>query len=815
MRSADYGPGVRLVEAFLQDLRQALRRLARERGFAATAIVVLGLGLGVNNMMFTLIYGTTLRGLPIPDRDRVLHVSAVDQRFPDRPLTFAEFDHLRRHARAFEGLAAFATAPVAVSDPDRAPDRFDATYLTANALPLVRTAPRIGRGFVEADDRPGAEPVALLGAAAWRTRYGRDPAIVGHPILIDGVPTKVIGIMPDPSRFPTTAEVWLPLARMQERDPHSVDERTLRVFGRVQPSAPESDARAEIETLFAAVPGRSAETDLRARVVPINERYFFPATQPGWLAFSAAALLILIVTCANAANLMLSAMSRRTREIALRTSLGASRARIASQIFIDSLALAVMSGLVATGVSLAAVRLFRSAIPAGAMPYWLDYSMDARVLLALAAAVFVAALLVGLAPAIHAARTDVNRVLKDGGRAATGRSNRRLAAAFLAAELAIAIVLAMQFGQSWIGTPRLPSDPIVETADVLTATVTLPSATYPVADARAAFVDRLADRAQGASRVTAIAAASSAPLGGAVDQRVDIDDAAVEAERAPLVATLAISADYFDALALPIVSGRAFGASDGLPGQETALVNRRFAAVYFEGADPIGHRLRLTPATATAPSSSWLTIVGVTDDIRQRTTGGAAPIVYTPLRAAPPATIVILVRSRSTPDEAADWLRREVMAIDPGLPLFRVATLVRAIEDAQWNGRVSHRLITALTLLAVVVSIVGLYAVTAHAVSQRTREFGIRMAFGARAADVGRLVLGRAAVPVGLGLLGGLAGSALWTSAFFSGAESPPLVRLDVFVPVAIGLVGVTLAACALPVRRAVRVDPARTLRVE
>jgi putative ABC transport system permease protein len=803
-----------LVDALVQDARFALRLLARERGVALTAVLVLGLGLGVNNMMFTLIYGTTMRGLPIPDRDRVLHVSTFDKQFPDRPLTYPEFAHLRAHTRTFAGMAAFVNAPVAVSDDGRAADRFDATYLTANAMTLIGTAPALGRMFTANDDRPGAEPVAILGATAWEARYAGDPATVGGTILIDGMPTTVIGVMPQPSRFPTTAEVWLPLTRMPRFDPQNRDARTLRVVGRLSPVAAEADARTEMEELFSAFAGDGPSGDgLGTRVVPLNDRFFFSPLQPGWLAFCAAALLILIVTCANTANLMLSSTGRRAREIAVRTSLGASRRRIVGQILVECIVITALGGLVAAGVSRVAVRLFRSAIPSGAMPYWMDYSMDSRVLLALLVAAFLSVLLVGLVPALHASRTDVNRVLKDGGRAGSSRSSRRLTTVFLVAELAFAIVLAMQFAQSWQGAPRVPSDDAIETTAVLTASVTLPSTTYRAADERADFLRRLFDRLQGVDGVIASSAATAVPMGGAVEQRLDVDGTEPDPERRPRVATVSIGPRYFDALAVSLRRGRAFTDADGLPGHEAAIVNQRFVDMHLNDVNPIGHRIRLTPANAAVESVAWFTIVGVVEDIRQRP---AAPdaVVYTPIRASTPATVSVLMRSRLHPADASAMLREQVMAIDPRLPLYRVMTLGRAIEDAQWNGRVSHRLITALTLLAVVVSIVGLYAVTSQAVNQRTQELGIRMALGARAADVRRLILRRAAFQAALGLLLGLAGSAWWSSAFFSGQQTPPpLVPLDQFLPVAVGLIVVTLGACAIPLHRATSLDPASVLR--
>ena len=808
--------GVPLIDAFVQDVRFALRLLARERGFAVTAILVLGLGIGVNNMMFTLIYGITMRGLPIPARDRVLHVSTFDQRFPDRPLTFPEYDHLRRHVRTFEGLAAYFNAPVAVSDEGRAADRFDATYLTANAFTLARTAPSLGRMFSDADDQPGAAPVAILGAIAWRTRYASDPSIVGKAILVDGTPTTVIGIMPGPSQFPTTAEVWLPLARTPGFDVSNQQVRTLRVFGRVSSGAHTADAAAEIETLFANVPvsGPTAERP-RVRVVPLNDRFFFSPLQPAWLAFSTAGILIALVCCANAANLMLATTGRRAREIAVRTSLGASRVRVVCQILVESFVVATLGGIVALVVSIAAVRVFDSAIPEGAMPYWMHYSMDSRVLLALVAAALVAVFLVGLVPALHASRTDVTSVLKDGGRSATHRRSRRLSTAFLAAELAIAIVLAMLVVTSWRDAKSVPpSDAAIDTPTVLTSSVTLPSAKYPSSEQRYAFYQRLLERLPALGGVSAASAGSFVPLAGAVEQRLEVEsDSRTDLEQAPTVPTVTIDAGYFAVFALPLRLGRDFSCDDGLAGRESAIVNQRFVDVYLADRNPLGRRIRLTPPTATSVPPSWLTIIGVAEDVRPRN-GYVEPVVYVPLRTGGAATVSILMRSSLAPADAATLLRTEVMAIDPTLPLYRVMTMTRAVEDAQWNSRVSHRLITGLTLIAVLISIVGLYAVTSHAVTQRMQELGIRMALGACARDVSILILGRAAFQVGLGLLLGLAGTIVWGSVFpDTGRAEPQLLDPAVFAAVCVVLAVVTLGACVIPLRRATALDPATTLR--
>ena len=303
------------------------------------------------------------------------------------------------------------------------------------------------------------------------------------------------------------------------------------------------------------------------------------------------------------------------------------------------------------------------------------------------------------------------------------------------------------------------------------------------------------------------------PYGNVVPQRLDVEGTAPPpSEQAATVSTVSIDAGYFAVFSLPMRLGRDFSADDGQPGRESAIVNQRFVDVHLGGRDPIGRRVRLAPATGGNAQSPWLTIVGVAEDIRQRN-GSAEPVVYTPLRAAAPATLSILMRSTLEAADATRLLRQEVMAIDPALPLYRFATMAQAIEDAQWNGRVSHRLITGLTLIAVLISIVGLYAVTSHSVNQRTQELGIRMALGARAANLCALILRPAAIQVGLGLALGLGGSIVWSSAFATGRVELRLIDFQAFLTVCALLVIVTLAACAVPLRRATHVNPVAALR--
>ena len=808
--------GFPLLDALAQDVRFAGRVLLRDRGFAATAILVLAIGIGVNNMMFTLIYGsTTLRGLPIDRADRVLHVSTFDQRFPDRALSYPELDDLRRGTHSFVGMAAFTNAPVAVSDEGRTPERFDGTYLSANAFSLVGTAPVAGRDLTADDDRPGAEPVAILGARAWRSRYGGDPSILGRIVLVDGQPTTVIGVMPDPSRFPSTAEVWLPLSRLPGLDMEKRDARTLRVFGRLRDEVSKGDARAEVEAIIArgAVAHPDSSQGLQARVVPISDRFFGSPLQPTWMAFVTAGVLIVLVSSANAANLLLARSVLRTREMAIRGSLGAGRGRIVAQLLIESVVLAALGGAVGLVVSLGAVRLFTSAIPATVAPYWLDYSMDGRVFGALVAVSFLTVAIFGLVPALQASKSDINRVLRDGGRGGTSRT-RRWTFAFLAAEIALTVVLLAQAVVSVQNDGNeLRSDLQVDTTQVLTAAVALPSTRYPTPQQRNDYYVQAVERLAAIPGVTAAAVASALPRHGSLQQSLDVEGhVRGQGEPAQTVSTLRISSRYFDALAVPIQRGRAFDADDGVAGRANAVVSQHFAETYFPGADPLGKRIRVTLPNAPGDDALWHTVVGVSADLRQRSIPGAEAVVYLPIAGMAPATVSMLLRSPLDPAALAPALREAAAQLDPNLPLYRVITMKEAISEMQWPGRASYRLINSLTFIALALSVAGLYAVTMYTVGQRTQEIGIRMALGAQRGVITRLVLRGACLQVVVGLACGLAGTIAFNAAFYSGPVARPL-SAAVLVPVTSLLAVATVLACVVPVRRATRLDPVEALR--
>jgi putative ABC transport system permease protein len=805
-----------------RDFRFAVRLLKKERGFTLVAVTVLGLGIGVNNTQFILVNAICIRGLPIDRPDRVLFLSARDARDQELSLSYREFDAIQAHTRAFAGLAAFANAPVAVGDEGRAPDRALLTYLSAGAFRLLGATPTLGRDFEPADDRPGAPTVAILGSGLWTSRYGADPSIVGRVIRINGTPSIVIGVMAGGFRFPGNTEVWQPLALMPGIATERRAARALSVFGRLAVGAAIVDGRGQLAALTARLSHDYPETNhaIRLTGVPINDRYNGRITDSVWLAFLTVGVVVVLISCANVANLLLMRSVRRAHEMAIRASLGASRGRLVRQLIVESAALAALGGMLGLAFSLLGVRALARAIPANALPYWITFSMDGRVFAVLCGVCLVTVVVFGLAPAMHVSRTDVIHVMKEGGRSgSTGLRARRWTTAFLTAEFALTMMLLTTLALGVrISRAAQRADLAFNASNLITMSIALPADTYRSPDRRIDFYRQLEERLGGIAAVRSVAVTTALPLSGAAARQLEIDGRpAVAGETAPTVWTVTVSTRYFDALGLHLRRGRTFSDGDGTTRHEAAIVNQRFAEMYFSNDDPLRYRIRLNEAGAAGLRPPWLTIVGVSPTVRQRGLPDPDPIVYLPLRAAPPASAVIVARSPQQPSAIAPALRDTVRSIDPDLPLYRIMSMEQALTESQWNGRVSNMIITSIAFVAVCLAAIGLYAVTAHTVVQRTQEIGIRIALGAERHHVVRIVLRRAMAQLALGLVAGVGCTLAWERLFSANAPLSGQRMSDPMNLVAVSalLTGVALIACLSPAWRAMRVDPVVALRYE
>jgi predicted permease len=810
--------GLPRFDTFLQDLRLAVRLLWRNPGFAAAAVGVLGLGIGVNNMIFTIVNAHTIRGLPMREPGRVVYLTTRDDRTPNLGVSFLDFTDWQAGAQSFEALAAYNNEPVVVSGDGRAPDTFSGTFVSANAFALVGTRPMLGRDFTPSDDAPGAAAVIVLGTGLWESRYGRDPGVLGRSIVANGAPAVIVGVMPERSGFPSTAQIWLPLSQFPGLREEPRDARTLHVMGRVRAGIEVSQAGAEIEAIAAQLASAhpATNTQTRARVVPINEQYLGALNNPAWIAFMAVGMIVVLISCANAANLMLARSISRSREIAIRRALGASRLRVVRQLCVEGVTLAVLSGIVGLGLAVVGVRLFGAGIPAGELPYWIEYSSDARVLAALVAVSAATVLLFALVPAIHGSRPDLNVVLKEGGRNSAGFRGRRWTTAFLAAEFGLSVLLLAHFVANVRATaPALPSDVALRTSQILTAEIALPAAVYDTPERRAGFYAALAERLGAVSSISSASVASALPLLGGEPRRLDIMDRPVRDKKEQQTAwTVAVGPRYFATLGLPLVRGRDFTAEDGASGRPFVIVNERFVERFSADRDPIGQRIAVSEAGATTPPV-WLTIAGIAPSVRQRPGADADAIVYLPLRSIAAANAVLIVRSEMRTDALAELLRTEMEGLDRNLPLDRMRTMAQVIRDAEWVGRASRNLSRVLTLIAVLLAALGLYAVTSYAVSQQTQEIGLRLALGAGTRQVVWFIGKRVTVQLATGLAAGIACTRVWDWMFSTGRADVTAANLLSLLAVAAILTAIAVVACFVPVRRATRLDPVAAIRHE
>jgi len=800
-----------------RDVSHTARTLRRQPGFTLIAVFALGLGIGVNNTFFTLVNAICLRGLPIEMPERVMYLSTRNAQ--DRPggLSYAEFDDLRTRTTAFARTAAFTNTIVAIGDNREPPARVLGAFISAGGFELLGDRPILGRTFRPEEDRPGSPDVVILGAEIWSSRYGSDPAIIGENVTVNGVPSTVIGVMPRGFMFPGNADIWRPITNLPAAVRQSRNERRLSVFARLSTSATADQARADMSAIGAVWAREFPETnrEVRMRVVPINEQLNPSVAQRAWVAFITAGVLVLLVACANVANLLLMRAATRGREMAIRTSMGATRSRVVRQLLVESAVLAALAGGLGVVLSWAGLRVVSGFVPPETMPYWMAFTIDGRVLAVLLAVCLGCVFACGLPSALHLSRLDLRGALTESGSTTAAHPARRAIAALLAAEFALTLVLIV-FAVTGVRTNAADrrAEFQIDPTPLLTMWVTLPNESYRSPEARMAFFDRLDERV-GASQVAgSIAFASALPLGGGLQQGLEVSGKSL-GDEAPTVSVVGVSERYFAVFGITLVRGRAFTSADGRQGSEAAIVNQRFVRLFLSDQDPIGSRIRVGGAGAP-----WLTVVGVAPIVRQQIIGAEPdPVVFVPFRAAPPATTAIVIRTTVEAPAPISLLRTEVAGLDPNLPIYRVMTLEQAIRNALWNGRLGDVIVKSIAVVALLLALIGLYAVTGHTVQRWTRELGLRMALGAEARQVGWLMLRRVLTQLGIGLGAGiLCVLALEPLLSGSAADAARNVRMSdpgALALIVLSVVVVAVAACLVPLRRATRVDPLVALRAE
>ncbi|AHG87819.1 permease [Gemmatirosa kalamazoonensis] len=786
----------------LSDFRIAARRLRRAPGFTTVALLTLALGIGATTAIFSVVNGVLLRPPPYPEPDRLVVAWGVYPDFGRTSTSLPDFLDWRDGFARVGELAAIGDAQYTVTG-DRAPERANGAAVTANYFHVLGIAPVLGRDFVADDERGAVPSVVILGNEFWRRHYGADPAVVGKAITLNGISRTIIGVAPAGLEYPASPDLLVP-----QRTDTTFNRRSefLDVLGRLKPGVTVEQARATLAAVSARLAQQYPQTNARIRsdLGTLREELVGPAQRALWV-FMGAAGLVLLVACANAANLLLARAAGRAREVALVAALGAGRRRVFRQLLVESLVLSVAGGalgvlLASLGVKLLAASHFDAIPRLGAV------QVDGRVLgFALAVSVLTG-LLFGVVPAMRLSSESLQGTLRAGGRSLAGTAGgRRTRDALVLAEVAMAVVLLVGAALLARSFQRLLSvSPGFDAEHVLTARVSLPRARYPDDVRTRAAWDAVLMRVRAVPGVTSAALTSNVPFAGIGYWSVQVEGRTPDPNRTTNedAQPYSVTDGYFKTLGIRLVRGRVIDARDRDGAPYVAVINTEMAKRFWPGRDPIGGRVSVDGET-------WCTVVGVVADTRQEGLG-QRPYAQLYFSAAQLArgSMFVAVRGAGDPSSYVAAVRNAVAAVDPELPVYDTRTLAERLDRDVARPRVTAMLVALFAAVALALAAVGIYGVVAYGVAQRAREFGIRMALGARPRSVVRLVVGQGTAPVLAGLALGL--GAAWGASRVLGALLYGVSATDpvAFIVVTVFLGAVALVAAYVPARRATRVDP-------
>jgi predicted permease len=809
------------MNLLLSDIRSGVRMLVKYPTLSIVAIVTLGLGIGLSTTVFSVVNGGLFKGLPFPGADRIVSVVATNpaQGQPRLPISVHDYAVWRERQTSFEQFGAFSAAPVNLSIEPGRPERFDSGQLTVAAFNALGVAPLRGRGFREGDDRPGGEAIVLLGYDLWRERYGGAPDIVGKAIRADGVMRTVIGVMPETFAFPIRQSLWTPLPI----DPLATRrgaEPSVQIVARLAPGVTVAQARAQAEAIAARLAADFPDTNrgLGADVMPYTRTVLGPEIYALLYTMLAAGIGVLLIACVNVSNLLVARASLRRREVAVRMALGAGRQRVVRQHLTEVLVLAIAGAGLGILLSVFGMRWFVASISVNPPPFWVTFDLDYRVMAFVLGLIVLASLFAGSLPALHAARVSAGAVMKDDSRSSTSATLGRFSSALVVAELAVSCGLLIAAGLMIKSVVQLQQVRMPFAVDnVLTARVDLPRSDYPDSAASIRFFEQLLPRLQAVPGVEAATLSDGLPAAGNGSIPVQIEGKSYpQASDYPLAREGIVTPGYFTTFQTKVLAGREFIASDTAAGQPVAIINESFARVHFPGVDPIGRqmkRIRPTP-------EPWMTVVGVVPDLIMEGIGNnnASPVgYYIPIAQSDVANGVRIAVRGSGGDPAAltSLVRSAVAALDPDLALYEVSTMQRVIDRQTTFYSIFGTFFMAFGICALILAAAGLYGVMSFAVTQRTREMGVRSALGARGTQLIYLVMRRSIVQLAIGLFLGLALALLG-----SGALQPVLYHVNprdtvVFAAVVATLAIASLVASYLPARRVTKIDPVVALVVE
>jgi putative ABC transport system permease protein len=808
-----------MMRTLLKDVRYAARVLARQPGFTLVAVLALALGVGANTAIFSVVKAVLLKPLPYPESDRLVWLREVNpaNNIPDEPASAPNFNDWRTDARTLDGVAAYSETALTMTG-DGEPERIPAAATSANFFRVLGVAPALGRDFLAEEETQGKNRVVVISHGLWRRRFGASPNVIGQALTFGGNQFTVVGVAPPDFKNPVPgakpAEAWFPLAF--NFDPSRRRSDFLSVFARLKQGATVEQARAELEGVGARLARDypATNTGWSVSLVPLREKVVGDV-RLALLVLMGVVGFLLLIACANVANLLLARATSRRQEIAVRSALGAGRRRLVRQFLTESVLLALAGGALGLLFAWWGVELLVSLSP-GNIPRLDEVGLDRSVLLFTFGVSLLTGVVFGLLPALQASKTDLASSLKEGGsRGATaGAGASRLRNVLVVSEIAIAVVLLAGAGLMIRSFEAIRDvDPGFRPDRTLTSDFSLPAAKYKEDAQVTSFFEQLGARAAAMPGVERVGLVSNIPFSGGDIAGFVIDGRPEPPPEQVLDAEYrVVSPDYFDVMGIPVVRGQLFTERDRAGSPAATVINETMARRYWPGEDPIGKRINLGDPS----SSPWRTIVGVVRDIRNESLDKEPyPQMYAPLAQFPRRQMTLVARTSGEPSALVPALRRDLSSLDKDLPLYNVRTMEQVLADSISRRRFQMLLITAFAGVGLLLAAVGIYGVISYSVAQRRHEIGVRMALGARATDILRLVVGQglglALAGVGCGLVAAFALTRVMASLLYGVSATDPVT----FASVSLALLGVALAACLVPARRATKVDPMVALRYE
>ncbi|HXW03888.1 MAG TPA: ADOP family duplicated permease [Vicinamibacterales bacterium] len=802
--------GFMMLANLLHDARFAVRQYASTPGFTLVALLTLALGIGANTAIFSVVDGVLLRPLPYPEPERLVLVNEIVPQYGSFSVAPANFLDWRRQNTSFERIATFTSSSATLIEGDT-PERVVNATVSWDLFDLLRVRPVLGRTFAAGEDAPMKNQVVILSHGMWQRRFGGDPGIVGRQLSLNGTPYEVIGVMPAGFTFPSRdVEYWVPIAldtAQPTRGGHY-----LAVIARLKEGVALQQARAEMKTIAErlAIEHPDTNRDESAEIIALHDAAV-GRVRPALLTLLAAVGVVVLIACANMANLLLVRGSGRGREIAIRTALGAGRRRIALQMLAESVVLAVAGGALGLLLAYLAIPTIQT-LGTDSVPRVQDVAIDGRVLAFTLVLCLVTGIVFGVVPAWQASRASVSDVMKEGGRSSTGSGGRWLRNALVTAEVALSLVLLVGASLLLRSFDRLTQvDPGFRAEGVLSFRVSLPPTAYPEDAHRQAFFGQLLERLRALPGVMASGMIQSLPIRGDYVLSFTVQGRPTQPGKDPSANYRVVSPGSFEALGIPVRLGRAFTDRDAAGGPLVAMVDEAFVRRHFPGEDPIGRGIDIGNGT-----DGFYEIVGVVGDVRY---GGldarANPTMYVPYEQDVFSTMWVVTRTAGNPRDLQGPVRGVVKDLDRGLPAYQMSALSDIVSNSLAERRFSMFLLGLFALVALFLSAVGLYGVISYSVSQRTQEIGLRLAIGAPRGHLLGMVIGQGMRLVVTGIIVGLAGAVA-----LARSVSSLLFEVTPFDPpsyaaTALVLVSVAALACYVPARRATRVDPIVALRCE